>query len=232
VYSAQLGVIATPPVLSIREHPAADARPRGVRVRSLGPLVVSLGRLPLHSLGGPKAGANQARGLFAFLYDRGQEGVEKDEAIELIWPDLDLTFADTAFHRTLLGLRGTLAGGGFGDAIEFRHGRYVLASGLISWSDTWELEHKIDASATTTDPRARIELLEACRQLNRADYMDDCPFFGDSVFVEKRRAMLRAVRLAVLVELSELYAAAGHRALGAIRAAEADVVSGELEQAS
>ena len=231
MHSAQIGVSETP-IIPIQEHLAAGPRPRGVRVRAIGPFLVTLGRLPIHSLGGPKAGANQALGVFAFLFDRGSQGVEKDEAVELIWPDASITVADTAFHRTLLGLRGSLRAGGFGDAVEFRNGRYVLASGLVSWSDTWELERMIDASASSVDVRARIELLEACRQLNRADYMDDCPFFGTSVFVEARRAMLRAVRQAVLVELAELYGSLGHHALGTIRAAEAKAVDGMAERVS
>jgi len=231
VQTAQISVHETP-IIPIQEHPAAGPRPRGVRVHSIGPLLVTLGRMPIHSLGGPKAGAHQALGLFAFLFDRGPQGVEKDEALELIWPDSSLSVADTAFHRTLLGLRGSLRAGGFGDAIEFRNGRYVLASGLVSWSDTWELERMIDASASCTDLRTRIELLESCRQLNRADYMDDCPFFGNSVFVEARRAMLRAVRRAVLVELSELYASLGHHALGTIRAGEAEAVAETMDLAS
>jgi two-component SAPR family response regulator len=226
VTSAQFGASEAP--IPIQPHLAAGLRPRGVRVHALGPLRVGLGRLPLHALGGAKAGANQALALFAFLFDRGMQGVEKDEAIETIWPDASLTMADTAFHRTLLGLRGSLRAGGFGDAaVEFHNGRYVLASGLVSWADTWELERMINASATTSDPQARIDLLEQCRQLNQADYMDDCPFFGTSVYVEARRSMLRAVRQAVLAELAGLYRDAGHLALGAIRAAEADAV-GEL----
>jgi two-component SAPR family response regulator len=225
-------VATTAPVIPIHDRLAAGTRPRGVRVHSIGPLRVQFGRLPIQSLGGPKAGANQALGLFAFLFDRGFQGVEKDEAVELIWPDASLTVADTAFHRTLLGLRGSLRAGGFGEAIEFRNGRYALASGLVSWSDTSELERMIDASAATSDNRARIELLEASRQLNRADYMDDCPFFGTSVFVEARRSMLRAVREAVLLELAELYASSGHHALGTIRGAEARSVSGLAERVS
>lgn len=219
------------PIIPIQGHLAAVPRPRGVRVRAIGPLRVLHGRLPIHSLGGPKAGANQALGLFAFLFDRGLQGVEKDEAVETIWPDMSLSLGDTAFHRTVLGLRGALRAGGLGDAIELRNGRYALSSGLVSWSDVWELEWMIDASASAPDTRARIELLEACRQLNRADYMDDCPFFGTSVFVEARRSMLRAVRQAVLVELAELYASSGHHALGTIRRAEAEAVS-DLELVS
>lgn len=225
--SAQIGAAHVP--IPIQDHLAADLRPRAVRVHAIGSLRVTFGRQPIESLGGPKAGTNQALGLFAFLFDRGPQGVEKDEAVDVIWPEASLTVADTSFHRTLLGLRGSLRAGGFGDAVEFRNGRYVLASGLISWSDTWELEGLIDASASTADLRARIELLEACRQLNRADYMDDCPFFGTSVYVEARRSLLRAVRQAVLVELAELYTSSGHHALGTIRRAEADGVS-ELEE--
>ena len=222
--TAQFTVV-DPPVVPVQAPVAPVLRPRGVRVHSIGSLLVTFGRMPIHSLGGPKAGTNQALGLFAFLFDRDHHGVEKDEALELIWPDSDLAVADTAFHRTLLGLRGSLAAGGFGDPVEFRNGRYVLASGLISWSDTFELDRMIAASASTSELRTRIELLESCRQLNRADYMDDCPFFGTSVFVEPRRAMLRAVREAVLVELAELYDSLGHRALAAIRRAEAGAVS-------
>lgn len=229
--TAQLGIADTP-IIPIQSHLDPGHRPRAVRVHSIGSLRVQLGRRPIQSLGGPKAGANQALGLFAFLFDRGLQGVEKDEAAEVIWPDAAMNMADTAFHRTLLGLRGTLRGGGFGDAVAFRNGRYVLASGLVSWSDTWELERMIDASASTSDLRTRIELLEACRQLNRSDYMDDCPFFGTSVYVEPRRTMLRAVRQAVLTELAELYVSSGHHALGAIRKAEADAASELVERGS
>jgi two-component SAPR family response regulator len=215
------------PIISIRERLAAGARPRGLRVHAIGSLRLQHGRLTIQSLGGPKAGANQALGLFAFLFDRGPRGIDKDEAIEIIWPDAPLDVADTAFHRTMLGLRGTLQAGGMGGAaVAYLGGRYVLESGLISWSDVSELEQSIEASAMTPDQRTRAELLEACRQMNRADYMDDCPFFGTSVQVESSRALLRTVRHAVLVELAQLYASEGHLALSAMRRAEADALEG------
>jgi hypothetical protein len=83
----------------------------------------------------------------------------------------------------------------------------------------------ITASASTSDLPTRIDYLEACRQLNQADYMDDCPFFGTSVLVEPHRLMYRAVRQAVLEELAQLHDSVGRRALAAIRHAEADAVS-------
>jgi two-component SAPR family response regulator len=182
---------------------------------------VSLDRTTIRALGGPKAGTNQAMGLFAFLFDRGRHGVDKDDAIEMIWPDAGLGVADTAFHRTILGLRGTLRRAGFGDAIQLVNGRYALAPGIVSWSDTWEVERLVNRSATTRDVGRQPELLEACRALNAGDYMDDCPFFGTSAFAEPRREMLREVRHAVLMELAGLYEGSGHRALATIRRSEA-----------
>ena len=217
--SAHLAVVPTAPtpIQAIATHRG----PRGLRVTAIGSMRVSLGRLTIHSLGGPKAGANQALGLFGFLFDRGRHGIDKDDAIEMVWPDMPMDQADTAFHRTILGLRGTLRAGGFDDSIQLVNGRYVLASGLVSWSDIWEVERLVDRSAATRNLRRRIELLEDCRRLNAADYMDDCPFFGTSAFAEPRRRMLRDVRHAVLLELAGIYAASGHGALAAIRRSEA-----------
>jgi two-component SAPR family response regulator len=225
VNTAHLAVVPTVPIPI--QDVANQRGPRGLRVTAIGPMRVSLGRLAIHSLGGPKAGTNQALGLFGFLFDRGRHGVDKDDAIEMIWPDVPIDQADTAFHRTILGLRGTLRGAGFDDAIQLVSGRYVLASGLISWSDVWEVERLVDRSATTREPRQRVELLEECRRLNAADYMDDCPFFGTSAFAEPRRRMLREVRQAVLLELAELYAASGHPALASIRRSESREVAAE-----
>jgi two-component SAPR family response regulator len=225
MHTAHLAVVRTalPPVHDASPQPAL----RGLRVDAIGPMRVSLGRMTIRALGGPKAGTNQALGLFGFLFDRGLRGIDKDDAIEMIWPDVPIEVADSAFHRTILGLRGTLRGGGFDDAIQLTNGRYALASGLVSWSDTWEVERLVDRSSATRSVRQRTELLETCRRLNAADYMDDCPFFGASAFAEPRRRMLREVRHAVLIELAELYDASGHRALGAIRRSEARDVAVE-----
>ena len=222
--TAHIAVMSTAPIPI--DSAGAQTRLRGLRINAIGPMRVSLGRMAIQSLGGRKAGTNQALGLFGFLFDRERRGVDKDEVIEMIWPDSAIDLADTAFHRTLLGLRGTLRGAGFDDAIRLMNGRYVLASGLVSWSDTWELERLIDLTSATTDVQARVELLERCRRLNAADYMDDCPFFGTSVFAEPRRTTLREVRHAVLLELAELYSASGHQALAALRRSEARAVDG------
>jgi len=209
----------TPAVLSV-----VPAGAGALRLDVIGSMRVLRGEMPLSTVGGPKAGANQALGLFAFLFDRETRGMDKDEAIELIWPESPLPVADTAFHRTMLGLRRTLGRDGHPDVVEYRAGRYFLAEGVVESSDLADLEDLLDASGAEDDPQRRIGLLERCRSLNRGAYMDDCPFYGTSVFVEVRRSLVRSVMSAVLLELGDLYQAAGHSALAAMRRAEVELV--------
>ena len=110
--------------------------------------------------GGEKAGTRQAEAVFAFLYDRGERGVAKDEFVELIWPDVDLERADLAFHRTLGGLRGTLEpgrrGGDRGGAITFHNDRYRLDPKLIGWSDAQAFEEAMTRRQRRRRPGRRI----------------------------------------------------------------------------
>jgi two-component SAPR family response regulator len=195
-----------------------------LRLEVIGSLRVWRGADRLTAVGGPKAGTNQAVGMLAFLFDRETRGVDKDEAIELIWPESPLSVGDTAFHRTMLGLRRTLARAGAPDVIEYRAGRYFLADGVVGASDLAELEDLLEASASEYDPTRKATLLEQCRALNRGAYMDDCPFYGTSTFVEVRRSLVRSVMTAVLFELGDLYEAAGHVALATLRRAEVELV--------
>jgi two-component system, LytTR family, response regulator len=214
----QLSVLA-----SVEAAPSTALLP--LRLEVIGSMRVKSGSTVLSTLGGPKAGANQALGLFAFLFDRDVRGLEKDEAIEMIWPEAPLPVADTAFHRTMLGIRRTLSGGGPMETIEFRGGRYFLSDGVVESTDVSDLEDLLDASAVEVDPTRRIAILERCRALNRGAYMDDCPFYGTSTWVEVRRSLVRSVMSAILGELGDLYQAGGHPSLAALRRAEVELVA-------
>jgi two-component SAPR family response regulator len=178
---------------------------------------------PIERWGGDKAGTRQAQALFAFLFDRGERGIEKDEALELIWPDTDLERADLAFHRTLGGLRTTLETGrarGASSAIRFRNDRYRLDPRVVAWSDLSEFVDVLDRSGGAAGVD-QLPLLERARALYRGDFLDDCPFYGDSVHVEERRAMLRDRFVDLVVGLGERYEAAGDRLAAATRYREA-----------
>lgn len=210
---------------------AASAAP-GFRVYALGPLRAERDGEMIRRWGGEKAGSRQAEAVFAFLFDRGERGAAKDEILELIWPDVDLDRADVAFHRTMLGLRGMLhpTGRARGSAgpIAFHNDRYRLEPSVVDWSDVAEFERQL-AAASAEDAVTSLAALEAARGLYRGDYLDDCPFYGDSAQVEERRTELRARYIDLLIELAERYAARGDRGAAAACLREAGSVALEDE---
>jgi DNA-binding SARP family transcriptional activator len=196
---------------ALTEHRDGSA---GLRVAALGPLRVEREGVPVERWGGDKAGTRQAQALFAFLFDRGERGVAKDEALELLWPDTELERADLAFHRTLGGLRATLdpgRAGGSSAVIRFVNDRYRLNAAAVTWSDVGAFLAALDAAAVTEDPREQARLMDEARRLYRGDYLDDCPFYGDSAFVEDRRTLLRDRYVDLVVALGERYESAGDR---------------------
>ena len=202
----------------------------GLRVFALGPLRVERAGEAIERWGGEKAGSRQAQALFAFLFDRGERGVAKDEALELIWPDMDVERADLAFHRTLGGLRHTLDPTGVAgkQAIRFHNDRYRLDPTLIDWSDVADFLARLDQARGAPLPSENLRLLEEARLLYRGEYLDDCPFYGDSVHVDDRRTSLRGRSVDLLIGLGEGYEAGGDRssAAAAYREAVATAVDG------
>jgi hypothetical protein len=185
----------------------------GLHVFALGTLRVERGDERIQRWGGEKAGTRQAQALFAFLFDRGERGVAKDEALELIWPDTDLERADLAFHRTLGGLRHTLDADGrrARQVIRFYNDRYRLDPAVIDWSDVSAFLGRLDEARASSDRAGTLRLLEAARALYRGEYLDDCPFYGDSAHVEDRRDALRGRCVDLLLALGEGYEQAGDR---------------------
>ena len=200
-----------------------------LRVTALGSFAVLRSGQPVSHWGGPKAGSRQAQAMFAFLLDRGERGVTKDEFIEVIWPDAELAQADLNFHRTVGGLRTTLEpnrGSESGQAVLFANGRYRLGPSVVGWLDVAEFEQRLVNAAQATDDAGAIRGLEAARSLYRGDYLDDCPLYGDSEYVEERRRFLRGRMTDALVDLGRRYETRGEQSVAAERFREALTVSG------
>ena len=199
----------------------------GLHVYALGPLRAERDGSPVTRWGGAKAGSRQAEAVFAFLFDRGERGVAKDEILELVWPDVDLDRADVAFHRTMLGLRSMLQpdrrASRRDGVITFHNDRYRLDPSIVAWSDLAEFERLVTAG----DPLdAGLRALERARALYRGDFLDDCPYYGDSAEVEVRRQALRERYVDLLGDLAERYAARGDRAAAAACLRDARAANG------
>ncbi|MDQ3327979.1 MAG: hypothetical protein M3506_05615, partial [Chloroflexota bacterium] len=195
--------------IEIADHAAPSDR--RLRVHALGALQVERGSEPVRGWGGAKAGTRQAEAMFAFLFDRDERGVAKDEFLEVIWPDVALESADMAFHRTLGGLRRSLEPalkrGAQSTFITYQNDRYRLSAAAIDWSDVSTFEELISGAANSA--AEGIPALEEARKLYRGPYLDDCPFYGDSMYVEERRRLLEGRRIDLLLALGELHERAG-----------------------
>ena len=204
--------------------------PDTVRVHALGPLRVERGDERIRRWGGDKAGSRQAEALFAFLFDRGERGVAKDEVLELIWPDTDFERADLAFHRTMVGLRRTLdpeTRGRDSLVIRFHNDRYRMDPTIVDWSDVGDFLTRLAAARDAPTAAQRTMLLEEARALYRGEYLDDCPFYGDSEYVDDNRSRYRGHLVDLLVALGESYEAAGDRVSAAAAYREARTAAGD-----
>ncbi|HMO58591.1 MAG TPA: BTAD domain-containing putative transcriptional regulator [Roseiflexaceae bacterium] len=193
-------------------HTPAETLPGRLHVFALGPLRVERGGRPIERWGGDKAGTYQAEALFAFLFDRRGRGISKDEAAEVIWPDLMIDKADMAFHRTISALRRTLEPGlrraGESRTITFHHDRYWLNPDLIAWCDTDQFSSttaQAHRALRDGDGEQAYTLFLHALALYRGEYLDDCPFFGDSSYVEERRSELRESQIDALIALGTIY---------------------------
>ncbi len=203
----------------------------GLRVYALGPLRVEREGVALEHWGGKKAGSRQAEAIFAFLFDRGERGAAKEEIVELIWPDVDLDNADIAFHRTLNALRTTLEpgrpSGARGYAVTFSNDRYRLHPAVVQWSDLEAFDESMTSAGSATGSDDPIRYLERARALYRGEYLDDCPFYGDSADVEQRRGLLRRRCVDALLALGERYESRGDRPAAAASFRQARSIYGD-----
>ncbi len=196
--------------------PEEPSKATGLRVYALGSLRVEFGGEQVTRWGGDKAGTNQAEALFAYLFDRRGKGITKDEIEEVIWPDLDIGKADSNFHRTLAALRRTLepnlTRGNLSKMILYQRERYWLEPRIIAWTDTDAFLTFTEAGIASFrqgDYAQALKLIAQAKQLYRGDYMDDCPFFGDSSAAEDQRLALRSRYVDAQLVLGAIYEAQG-----------------------
>src|SRR5450759_4397874 len=121
--------------------------------------------------------------------------------------------------------RWTQRGDGGKRAVRFHNDRYRLDPGIVEWSDVAVFLARLDQAREAGVGAQGLRLLEEARRLYRGEYLDDCPFYGDSVFVEDRRSSLRGRSIDLLISLGQGYESSGDRASAAAAYREAVAVS-------
>lgn len=186
----------------------AEAETRPLQIRCLGPLEVRCNGEIVTHWGGEKAGGRQAEAIFAFLVARRRQGVTKDEFLDLLWPELDLSSAENNLHRTLHALRRALEPDlkprQRSSYVIYRRHRYWLNPSVPAWIDA-EVFVETFARGRRLESRGQVdEALAQYRQaevLYRGEYMQDAPFLADSVHAEPVREHLRETYAALMLRL-------------------------------
>ena len=188
--------------LTLAVAPASD---RAVlRARLLGDLDVRLNGVPVQL--GRSA---KARGLLAFLIDRGSRPIPRDLLMEVFWPASAPGAARNSLHVALHGVRKVLARAWPGEVIACRGDTYRLSDRIEVWSDVAELDrHSAQARLAAADGRTEEALAEceAALELYRGEFLADDPYLDWAL---ERREELRLRFVACADRLSELYLARG-----------------------
>ena len=110
------------------------------------------------------------------------------------------------------------------DRSPFHNDRYRLDPSVVAWSDIGEFDRLL-ADAARGEPSEALRALEQARALYRGDFLDDCPFYGDSAQVEDRRTDVRRRYVDVLIELGGALRERGDRTAAANSYRQAQAVA-------
>lgn len=179
-----------------RDEPASRF-PR-VAVKSLGATQVTVGERVVHEEGWASA---RAKELF-FLFLANRNGLRKQQAVEMLSPELDRSKCNSVFHSNLYRLRHAL----YQESIVKIDGAYVLnPEGEFAW-DVDEFERSLEsARALPSGSDQRASALEAALQLYQGPFAEE--FYAE--WAEAVRARTTQGSLRALSSLAGYYAATG-----------------------
>jgi predicted ATPase/DNA-binding SARP family transcriptional activator/DNA-binding CsgD family transcriptional regulator len=173
------------------------ARSEAVRVRLLGSFRVSVGSRIIED---NEWRLKKAVGLVKLLALSPGHRLHREQAIDLLWPDVGLKAASNNLRQTLHGARRTLASDPSVSSLYLasEEESLVLCPGGNLWVDVEAFEEAAATARRSQDSaayRAAIELYAG--ELLPQDRYED--------WTEARREELRRLHLALLVALAELY---------------------------
>jgi DNA-binding SARP family transcriptional activator len=169
---------------------------RSVRLRVLGAVRVEADGKPITT------GLRRiTRDLFAYLALHPQ-GITRDQGVDALTPDRDLTTGTTMFHTAINNARKTLRQAtGLREPMFIIHadGRYRLDPNLID-TDLWQLHTALDRAHQAETDSARINALSHIPDLYTAELAEDLTY----EWAETERENLRRHATDALAQLAHL----------------------------
>jgi DNA-binding SARP family transcriptional activator len=152
----------------------------------------------------------RARALLGCLLSNPGRRLGREQAMEVLWPDLDIETAanrlNGAVHEVRQILEPEIARPAASRMLRLERDLLVLAGAGQIWVDADIFESLLNKAYTTSDPAQAEEVLEEAARLYGGDYLLEELY---SEWAAARRESLRRGWMGLLLKLAELRAARG-----------------------
>jgi DNA-binding SARP family transcriptional activator/Tfp pilus assembly protein PilF len=147
----------------------------------------------------------RVRALLHCLISTPGRRLGREQAMEMLWPDLDFETATHRLDRAVYSLRRLLEPGrnrpATSDLLLTEHSTLALAGQTQLWIDADAFGALLSQARTTSDPGQTEQLLEEAQLLYNGDYL---PEERDIPWIQTRREALQRSWIGLLLELSDL----------------------------
>jgi len=147
----------------------------------------------------------RVRALLHCLISSPGRKLGREQAIEMLWPDLDFETATHRLDRAVYSLRRLLEPGrsrpATSELLLTEHSTLVLADQAQLWIDADALDSLLGQARATSDPGRTEQLLEEAMLLYGGDYL---PEERDIPWIQIRREALQRSWIGLLLELADL----------------------------
>ncbi|HEX9133311.1 MAG TPA: DUF6788 family protein, partial [Ktedonobacteraceae bacterium] len=147
----------------------------------------------------------RVRSLLHCLVSSPGRKLGREQAMEMLWPDLDIETATHRLDRAVYSLRRLLEPGrsklATSDLLLTEHSTLVLADQAQLWIDADAFDSLLSQARTTSDPGQTEQLLEEATLLYGGDYL---PEERDIPWIQTRREALQRSWIGLLLELADL----------------------------
>src|SRR5829696_4257204 len=182
--------------------PQGGGAPETIRIWLLGGFRVSVGS---QGIGGQEWHLRKARSLLKLLALSPGHSLHREQAMELLWPDLDSEAALNNLHYALHVARRTLessalasSSAGTSRYLRLRGEQLTLCADSPLWVDIEAFEEAAVTARSALEPAA----YRAALDVYSGEFLPQDRYEG---WAEERRAQLRGVYLSLLLELAALH---------------------------